>query len=107
MASPSVRGRRRKPVWIERRREREERRSGKETKIEMVWKFAFNYEIKGRGRSWPAVGNYTICTPVKTPGKKEKYGIYGIKIPWQCEIYVTLSWLTWAWPRPVIVGTPQ
>ena len=36
-----MRGERRGEAWSE---------SGKETKIEMVWKFAFNYEIKeGRG----------------------------------------------------------
>ena len=43
-----MRGERRGEAWSE---------SGKETKIEMVWKFAFNYEIKeGRGekgrRNW-------------------------------------------------------
>ena len=33
------------------------RASGKETKIEMVWKFAFNYEIKeGRGEKGRRAG---------------------------------------------------
>ena len=33
------------------------RASGKETKIEMVWKFAFNYEIKeGRGEKGRGAG---------------------------------------------------